>query len=366
MKKYIVYCTTNTVNGKVYIGVHGTNNPEIFDSYLGNGIYANRPATYMNPKYAFHYAVKKYGPDKFKRATLYIYDTLDEALLKESELVTPEFIKLDTNYNMIPGGGKFRTGDPIYQFNKNGELVKKWNTILEVSKYFNCNEVTFRNALHFKENYFGYFWSRSESINLDEFSKGDSKKRVYKYLKSGKLIEIYESILEASKCNNIIPSSLVTAIQGQCLVKKEFYYSYNLYDIFIPKPKISLKGKKFYLYTLEGKYLREFSNCKELMEFMGVKSNSSVHDIINRRNGLWKDYQIKTEYLESIPAIINKSKAKPVLVYDTEGNLIRECKSVSEASKQFNVRTSGINRVLRGLACTTGGYIFKFKDNDIV
>lgn len=90
--KYIVYCTTNLVNNKVYIGVHQTENPEIFDGYLGNGCYSNRPGTYMNPKYAFHFAVKKYGPKNFKRATLYIYDTLEEALLKESELVTSEFI----------------------------------------------------------------------------------------------------------------------------------------------------------------------------------------------------------------------------------------------------------------------------------
>lgn len=365
--KYIVYCTTNLVNNKIYIGVHGTENPDIFDGYLGNGCYSNRPATYMNPKYAFHFAVKKYGPKNFKRAILYIYDTLDEALLKEGELVTPEFIKLDTNYNMIPEGGQFRTGDPIYQFDKEGNLVKEWKNLKEVSEFFNCNETTFRNALHFKENYFGYFWSREKVIDLNIFSKRDSKKIVYKYLPNGKLIETYESLLEASKANNTTPSALVNAIQGQSLYRKEYYYSYQLYEIFVPKPKVILKDKKFYLYDLEGNFIREYANCKELKDFMKVKSNASISDVINRRNGLYKDWQIRTEYFEKIPSITNKSKSKQVNVYDKEGNFIKTCESVAKAAKEFNVRSSGINRVLRGLACTTGGYIFKFyKDNDIV
>ena len=31
--KYIVYLTTNLVNNKIYIGVHQTDNPDVFDGY---------------------------------------------------------------------------------------------------------------------------------------------------------------------------------------------------------------------------------------------------------------------------------------------------------------------------------------------
>ncbi len=63
--KYIVYCTTCTINGKIYIGVHKTENPDIFDGYIGNGIEIGW--NIKNPKTAFQNAVKKYGYSKFKK-----------------------------------------------------------------------------------------------------------------------------------------------------------------------------------------------------------------------------------------------------------------------------------------------------------
>jgi hypothetical protein len=86
MEKYIVYLTINVVNLKIYIGVHKTNTPYEFDGYLGCGVKVN--ATLKNPTTPFQYAVKKYGSKNFKRHTLSIFDTKEEAYNLEKQLVT--------------------------------------------------------------------------------------------------------------------------------------------------------------------------------------------------------------------------------------------------------------------------------------
>jgi hypothetical protein len=87
--KYIIYRTTNIVNGKIYIGKHQTK--DVDDGYLGSGI-------------ALEKAIKKYGKVSFKKEVLFVFDSEDEMNQKEKELVTESFIASNSNYNMGVGG----------------------------------------------------------------------------------------------------------------------------------------------------------------------------------------------------------------------------------------------------------------------
>lgn len=362
-KKYIVYQTVNTVNKKIYIGIHGTYNPEIFDGYIGCGVNINKPSTYMNPHTPFQCAVKKYGGKVFLRTILYTYDNIDDARKKEAQLVTKEFILNSNNYNVALGGGGFPTYYlPIYQFDDDGTLIKKWNTGEEAMEFFNGSVLALETALQFKEKLYGYFWSRKNSINREEYSHGDSKKLTYKYSKEGKCLIIYSSISEAAKFENIDRTTLNTAIRLQSLVKGQYYFSNSLYETFIPKPKISLRGKTFYLYKISGELIQKFIKAKDLMNYLNTKSYNTIYRAIFAQEGKYKEYFISLEDLgKSIPPITNlKSRAKKVLVYNTLGELLEECPSVQQAAKKYNASLSSVNRVLRGLAHTANGYVFKF------
>ena len=89
MLKHTIYKTTNSINGKIYIGKHSTEDPN--DSYMGSGV-------------AFENAVKKYGKENFVKEILFTYDDEMEAFEKERELVTLAFTKRTDNYNILVGG----------------------------------------------------------------------------------------------------------------------------------------------------------------------------------------------------------------------------------------------------------------------
>ena len=143
--KYIVYSTKNLkskINGinRVYIGVYSVNNLEDKDYYLGCGCFINQASTYMYPKTPFQYAVKKYGVKSFEKTILYVYDTLDEALQKEKELLDEKFLNSSHTYNASVCDYK-----PLYQFDLNGKFCKKWDS--EIFDFFGLPKEKFDYAV---------------------------------------------------------------------------------------------------------------------------------------------------------------------------------------------------------------------------
>ena len=149
--KYIVYLTTNKINNKIYVGVHKTENPDIFDGYIGcsiNIFISN--SELKDPKTPFHKAVKKYGCNSFIRTTIQTFDTEEEALELEALIVNQDFIKREDTYNITLGGGLPPVHNKkVYQYSLKGELIKEFNTLREARKEFpNISKVLRGEAKH--------------------------------------------------------------------------------------------------------------------------------------------------------------------------------------------------------------------------
>ena len=161
--KYIVYLTTNKVNNKIYVGVHKTEDPTIFDGYIGCSIniFISNPEL-KHPKTPFHKAIKKYGYNAFIRNTIQVFDSEEEALELEAIIVNQDFIERDDTYNIskisddsikedkVPSQlNKINKRRKIGQYTMDGELVKEFNTLREAKKEFpNVSKVLRGEAKH--------------------------------------------------------------------------------------------------------------------------------------------------------------------------------------------------------------------------
>lgn len=138
--KYIVYQTVNKINNKIYVGVHGTETPDEFDGYLGNGVSIYRPATYMNPKTPFQYAVKKYGVKNFIRTTLQTFDVEKDAYKLEEQIVNKEFLKREDVYNLALGGRLPDCANPrkkVYMYDLDGNFEREFDSLNSAGRFLN-------------------------------------------------------------------------------------------------------------------------------------------------------------------------------------------------------------------------------------
>jgi len=86
---YYLYEVKNNLNGKIYVGVHKTNN--LNDGYMGSGKVITR-------------AIKKNGVENFTKVILETFENSEAMYAREKEIVTDEFLCREDVYNLRRGG----------------------------------------------------------------------------------------------------------------------------------------------------------------------------------------------------------------------------------------------------------------------
>lgn len=191
---YIVYKTTCTINNKIYIGVHKTEDPYNFDGYYGNGISLSNMHFARFPKYPFHYAFNKYGKDNFTRETIAIFDNGDDAFALEAEIVNPAFINSDDNYNIALGGSRNQTTKgKIYVFNCKGEFIEEFECCLDAVKPYNVSDKSIRESANKKVSRKGFLFSWTREINIAEYYIYPKYRTYYLYDKNKNLVKEFNN-----------------------------------------------------------------------------------------------------------------------------------------------------------------------------
>lgn len=350
--KYIVYQTTNKENGKLYIGVHKTENPDIFDGYIGNGIYVGY--SLENPKTVYQYALKKYGYNSFIRTTLKVFNTEEEAYDYEAQIVTLDFIKQDNNYNIKTGGihgsWNFKT---VYQFDYNGNLIKKWNSISDITEYYSCNSARIRMAVTNKYSAFESYWNFEESINTEEYRKS-SQSELYQFNQNGELIKTYKNTTTASKELNLSLNSLNEAVSKKKLYK-EYYWTKdpdNIFNIIKINNLFNLRNKSVIQYDINMNPIKEFISITKASDELNIKYGTI-------KSAILKGSLVSNKYYFKYVSPIKKTKQK-VAQYDFKsGELIKIWDSITDCAKIH----PKCRDVIKGGRNHTHGYTFKYIDD---
>ena len=108
---YYLYEIKNTVNGKIYVGVHQTK--DINDGYMGSGTVITK-------------AYEKYGKEMFVKTILEYFNTREDMIQREKEIVNEDFLLRHDTYNVRRGG----TGGFDY-INKNGLNINRYERTAE-------------------------------------------------------------------------------------------------------------------------------------------------------------------------------------------------------------------------------------------
>ena len=356
--KYIVYCTTNLVNNKIYIGVHGTVDPDIFDGYLGNSLSTKDKYLMNHPKEPFHYAVKKYGIKNFQRKTIAVFDTVEEALQLEKQIVNEDFIKRKDTYNITVGGGMPPIyKKTIYQYSLDGIFIKEWSSIREAALELKCSDSSIGRAVLDGTPSMKYFWTdyKKDTLDIDNFKIDGNKSVTYLYTYSGQFLQEFKSISECARYLSLTPSRVEHCIKDQTGINKKWRVSDKKYDILPIIKRQSHRNCPLYQYDLEGNFIRKWENLSEVRNF--YKRELNIANSIKQGHSC-NGFQWSWEKVPFMKKLQNKSgRVRSVGKYDLDGNLIKVYKSVNEAKRENG---SCVVNMLRGKQKTAKGYIYKY------
>lgn len=361
--KYIVYLTTNLINNKIYIGVHQTENPDIFDGYLGCGSWISKPYSYNKCKYPIHAAINKYGPKNFKRITLKVFDKLEDALDLERWLVTEEFIKRSDTYNAVLGGGlQPKTNKKVYQFDIYGKLIKEWESGISINKYYRCS-VSIIEIINQKRSFAGSYWSYNNTIDVNNYKSELNHGFINQYNLNGDFLSMFKNATEASQKLDIDLKKIISAVFRKKPCEGYYFLKSDVDIAQVISPVFNHKYGKSHIYEYDknGNYLKYYNSLLEVKKINNYSAYRLKKSILNKT--ILNDKYYSYYKSNNIKNIIKTSKPIiKILQYDLKGNFIKEWESIKSCKKQFKNCT----RVCQGYLKSTDGYVFKYKIKDIV
>lgn len=201
----VIYKTTNLLNNKFYIGKDEKNNPK----YLGSGK-------------ILKLAISKHGIENFKKEILEVCSNKKQ--LEEQEKFWIDKLSATTlGYNITEGGTGGQTKfKKIYQFDKNGKLIKEWESAAIITKTLQIDASAILKACKGKLlSVKGFLWSYNNETKPFVDTRAIE---VLQYNKLGELIKIWSSVSEIIKKMKISDRQIQQTLDKTNLTAKGFIW----------------------------------------------------------------------------------------------------------------------------------------------
>lgn len=299
-KKYIIYCYTNKLNGKKYIGLTSRSLQEREAQHIRESIDKDNYRTYNTP---FKRAIRKYGINTFQKEILEDNLTMQEAIEQEQY-----YIKLYRTYY------KYKNSNG-YNATIGGELV-----IHPKDRVYKIDPITCKVIAIY------------ESIAEAEiYNKGD----------------IYESY---NKLNRIANDSIWMLEQN-----------YLDYDKNLLEQNIHIQQHHIVQLDLNGTLLKIWAGSKYVTKELGYNQgniSACCRGVRHHCKGYrWLFYE---DWIQNKDPYIKNNRNKKVAQLTLDNKLIRIYDSASEAAQCTNIDIANISAVCHNRALTAGGFKWSY------
>lgn len=303
MATYIgyIYCITNSITGKQYIGQTNTTVARRYSEHL------RCAASSENVTSLLYRAIRKYGVDSFVVESLELVtsDSKDKLknILNDREIfyIASKNTYKPNGYNMTAGGYAFvdHVVVPVAQVLSSGKVVASYKSIQDAEDAINIPYGSIKRAIHSKSHYAnGFFWYKNEDNQYCVGSFIGEQRRnditaVYQFNLRGEPIQSFNSITEAERRTGVNHAKISAVCSGRRKSAGGYIWSYS---------------------SATGPYI----------------SAKSTH------------------------------KRRAVIQLDMDGNAIRTYHSASNAAEELGLHQSLISKCCNGQRKSTGGYQWAF------
>ena len=233
----VIYGIKNLVNNKIYIGK--STNIKIRNKAHETSFIRGQAVNIHLQR-----AINKYGIENFE------FVILEEVCLENIDDKEKYWINCFKSYDEKFGYNKTMGGDGgkltleiklkisktspnrkvIYQFDSNGNLVKKWHGVRDIERELNFLSSTISKACSVDTNNnsaYGFYWSYSEHLdNLSGIGQENNKLQIKQFSLDGELLKIWSSISMAAKETKSSKSSIIRCCKNKQKTCNNFIWKY--------------------------------------------------------------------------------------------------------------------------------------------